>query len=169
MLREMLLSSSAMFLAILLPQILLLFIWKVQLVQAFEMFSLANAQHRFFEILAALIPLLILQGIIGVIFMMDFDKATSKLTRQFAVCLVVPIIGLNLMSFLFVGAALNYKEETIPDLEYIAICVMFFLSSAMLLTADAFIAASRAETRHKRRSGSGRSSKKGAAVPAARA
>jgi hypothetical protein len=165
MAREILLSASAMFLAIVLPQVLLLFIWKVQLVKVFEIFSFANAQHRFFEILAALIPLVILEAIIGVIFMMDYDRIASKLSNQFGLCLVVPIIGLNLMSFLFVGAALNYKEETIPDVEYYLMCGMIFLSAAMLLIADGFIAASRAESRHRKRRPSGSTPARRKGVP----
>lgn len=85
MAREIVLSASAMFLAIVLPQVLLLFIWKVQLVKVFEIFSFANAQHRFFEILAALIPLVILEAIIGVIFMMDsrLNSVLNRLTTVF--------------------------------------------------------------------------------------
>jgi hypothetical protein len=102
--REIVLSASAMFLAIVLPQVLLLFIWKVQLVKVFEIFSFANAQHRFFEILAALIPLVILEAIIGVIFMMD-SRLNSVLNR---------LITMPFLNLIIVNCSFQHGEEHLP-------------------------------------------------------
>jgi hypothetical protein len=148
LLREVALSASAMFLAILLPQILLLLIWKNPLSSLPWLFPIANNTHRYFELLAALIPLTILEGVVGTVFMMDFEKKLSHLRNFYAVCLVLPVVGLQLLSLAFVGLALNYKDETMPSLEYYLVNGMVFIGVIMLFTADGFMAAARAELKH---------------------
>jgi hypothetical protein len=148
--REMALSAFGMLLAVALPQILLLMIWKNPLASLPWLFPIANGRHSFFELLIALIPLTILTGIVGIIFMMDFDKK-SHLEKFYRTCLCAPVIGLQLLSIAFVLLAVNYKDESLPPTEYDLVCGMIFISVLLLFSADCFMAASRAELKHQLR------------------
>jgi hypothetical protein len=150
LMREIVRSTLAMVLAIIFPQIMLLLIWKNPLVHWPWIFSIANETHRFFELLAALVPLTVLEAVIGLFFASEFDRQRSKLSPQFTVCLIMPVVTLHVLSVLFVALALNYKEETLNGAEFFLICGLVVLSMALLLVVDGFMAAAKAELNHHR-------------------
>jgi hypothetical protein len=150
MMREISLSATAILLAVLLPLFILVLIWRHHFTEFSRLFSLANESGRFYEVMACIIPLTILEGTLGLFFLTEFERPRSLLARTFWPLFVLPLGLLNIVSYLLVGAALNYKDEVIPSPEYGFVASLVVVSVVLMFTADGFMAAARAEVKHRR-------------------
>jgi hypothetical protein len=150
MTREVSLSSFAMLLAIFLPNILLWLIWKQHLADLPMIFLIANDTHRYYELLAALIPLMILVTTVGWVFLSEFDRTNSALRPQFRLCFLIPVLSLNVFSIIFFGSAINFKDDVLPSSELWLLSIAFAWNVVMLLVADGFMAAARTEIKYRK-------------------
>jgi hypothetical protein len=148
--RDVVPSSLVMALAIVVPAVLLLLIWKRPVPYLPILLSVANDEERYHEVLLVIIPLTILGCATGFLFLTQFDLSRTKAPRLFVPCFVIQILVMFPCPLVFFGYALNYKDQALPDFDFYFVSTLVVLSIVALFLSDGYMALCRAEKRQHR-------------------